>query len=124
MAKKKQQEIVTEVEEPKIEQKQEEVLVINDGSIQLTGEELYRLLYFDAKIKNLELSRRITARDCDDQMRKIKQTFEKYEQDMATQKETTHKDLAEIRQTIETKYGIKMSECTFDELTGKLTKLL
>jgi len=104
-----------------VEEKPEEILVV-DG-VQLDGNELYRLLYFDAKIKNLELSKRLRQKEVEDQIRLIKQTFEVFEKETGRQKDLVYDEMKQTKDDIEKKYNIKLSECTFDELTGKLKKL-
>jgi hypothetical protein len=122
MTKKKVQE-VTEVIET-------EVVIEEsfDSGFCLANEERLELLYLDAVIKNLELSARLKDKDFNEAI----QLLQKRIQELQSQKnielnsliEEKKTKLVELRNTkdkIETKYGFKLSECSFDEFTGRIT---
>jgi hypothetical protein len=116
------------------EEKKEELEVVKvefvDTDIYLLKEEKLELLYLDAVIKNLELSYRLKEREFNEMLialqNKIAETQNKKILDLtslAEEKKIKNLELKTTKEAIEAKYGLKLSECSFDEFTGKLTVL-
>ena len=82
----------------------------------LTEEEKFGLLYYDARIKNAELSLRLQKLDVRDKIRQL-------EFNLNVEKTICKDRLKQLRDQVEEKYKIKLSEYSFFEETGKLTKL-
>ena len=120
-----EEKIIEEVEE-EVQEKIAEVKEMpwdNLEEFYLTETERLELLYFDARIKNNELSARLQKLDTQDKIRQLEANLKNITDTLNIDKTVCKGRLKKLRDQVEEKYGIKMSEYSFFEETGKLTKL-
>jgi hypothetical protein len=86
----------------------------------LTVEEKTTLLYLDARIKNAELGIRLNETTFREQMRDLKASHFTTIRALEADKTAAKEELDQIKQAVEEKYKIKMSDYTFHAETGLL----
>jgi hypothetical protein len=116
----------------KEEKKEEVVEVVTiesvDNDFYLTKDERLELLYLDAVIKNLELSYRLKEREFNEAIVVLQSRITELQNrktldlsGLVEERKTKNRELNALKETIEAKYSFKLSECSFDEFTGRIT---
>lgn len=117
------------LEENAIEEVKEEVAKVQEmpwenlEEFYLAEEERLALLYYDARIKNTELSLRLQKLETQDRIKQLEVNLKNITDALNIDKTICKDRLKKLRDQVEEKYGIKLSEYSFFEETGKLTKL-
>ena len=96
---------------------------VDKTEVTLTKGERLELLYYDARIKNAELSMRLHAKEVQEQITSLQARAAKVISSLESEKEVCREDLQQVKQTVEDKYEIKLEDYSFVEETGKLIKL-